>query len=524
MAFFSMAAAISLAVVAFFSLRLFPIWRQREHGCDAFNILLCAEAIRRDRRVPPQIPNLFILEEAEQWYPPVFLALCALLPQRWLQQRYWLFNQIVDAASAGLLFLVVAKDTESAWLACGAVVIYAASAGLVLEFAALTTRPLGLLMVNLLMLSAILAAREPAWFPLTLALGVALIYAHKLSAQQIWLTAPLLYVVTGDWVWALLVPGIYAAAFIAWPTGFRAVIGAHIAIVRFWSRNWPMLGAHAVRQSPVYGKRNAERRDYYAAWPKGAPLRFIKEAFHQNYFLLPALVGTAAYLSAGVAGWPHGDLVLPLATWTASAYVAAALTHFIPGLRGLGLGMQYVKFSLFPSICLAMLTLNASVAPLVLGAAILATTLALRQYVLLARNLRNNQAVSPAGGMSVDLANILGYLRDDPAARILVLPVHLCDLVAYTTRRPVYWGTHGQCFDDRLERFFPVLRRPIADFAADGQLTCLLLDRRYADASELGIIEVAPVIESGPYAVYRLDRAPFHLGVRSGTAEAAGRA
>ena len=520
MAFFSLAGAVCLAVAAFFFLRLFPIWRQREHGCDAFNILLCAEAIRRDRRVPPQVRDLFILEESEQWYPPVFLALCALLPQDWLQRRYWLFNQVVDAASAILLFLVVARDTDSAWLACGAVVIYAASAGLVLEFAALTTRPLGLLVVNLLMLSAILASREPAWLLVALALGVVLIYAHKLSAQQIWLTAPLLYLLTGDWIWALLVPGIYAAAFIVWPSGFRAVIGAHIAIVRFWSRNWPMLGAHAVRQSPIYGKGKPERRDYYAAWPNGAPLKFAKEVFHQNYFLLPAVVGTAVYLAAGDVGWPHGEAVLPLAAWTASAYVAAALTHFIPALRGLGLGMQYVKFSLFPSICLVMLTLHASAALPVLGATAIAAVLALRQYLLLTKNLRYSQAVSPAGGMSPDLANVLQYLRDDPDARILVLPVHLCDLVAYTTRRPVYWGTHGQCFDDRLEWFFPVLRRPLADFAADGRLTCLLLDRRYAEAAELGI-EAAPVMESGPYAIYRLDRAASHADARPGTNRAA---
>ncbi|MCG8545562.1 MAG: hypothetical protein MJE12_15290, partial [Alphaproteobacteria bacterium] len=141
----AIAAAVSAAL--FLAVRLYPIWPQRKQGCDAFNILLCAEAIRRDRRVPARVPDLFILEDAAQWYPPVFLALCALLPQTWLRRHYWLFHHLVDLGNAALLFAAVALVTGDPWLAGASVLVYAICAGLVREFASLTTRPLGLLVL-----------------------------------------------------------------------------------------------------------------------------------------------------------------------------------------------------------------------------------------------------------------------------------------------------------------------------------------------------------------------------------------
>lgn len=497
-------ASAVIAVAAFLSLRLYPIWRQREQGCDAFNILLCAEAIRRDKRFPARIPDLFILEEAEQWYPPLFLVLCALLPQGWLKRRYWLFNQLIDLCNAALLFTLTAIYTASPWLACAAVLIYAICAGLVLEFAVLTTRPLGLLVVNLLIVTAALSVQDSFWLPVAIGCGILLLYSHKLSTQQVWLTLPILFATTGDWVWGALLPGMYAAGFLVWPRGLRALFNAHIAIVRFWGRNWPLLGAHAVHQSPLYGRTNGRRYDYYAAWSNGVPLKFLKEALHQNYFILPALAGLAEYLAPSVGAQDEGRALVPvLATWVASIYAMSALTHFVPKLRGLGLGMQYMKFALLPCLCLVAILLAHSPTLLTLGMATLALLLALRQYGLLLRNLRN-ESVSPAGGRSEALMQILELLRGDPLARIMVLPVHLCDLVAYMTRRPVYWGTHGQCFDNRLEQFFPVLRQRISYFVEDGALNRLLLDKRYATADELELSPADLIAESGPYQLYQL--------------------
>ena len=42
--------------------QIYPIWPVRFQGCDAYYILMCAEAFRRERRLPIRLPPVYILE------------------------------------------------------------------------------------------------------------------------------------------------------------------------------------------------------------------------------------------------------------------------------------------------------------------------------------------------------------------------------------------------------------------------------------------------------------------------------
>ncbi|MFN3656976.1 MAG: hypothetical protein ACK4UO_06950 [Pseudolabrys sp.] len=490
------ASAAALGATAFLFLRLYPIWPSRFRGCDAYNILLCAEYVRRERRLPPRVEGLFLLEDAAQWYPPLFFVLCAIVPQDWLQRRFWLFNQLVDLANAALLF-VIATAVANAWFGAAAVIAYAMVAGLLQEFATLSTRPLGLLVMNLLMFSGYLASLDWRWMPLAVGSGVILIYAHKLSAQQAWFALPVLALVTGEWMWLALLPAMYAAAFLVWPSGFREVIRGHIVIVRFWARHWPLLGAHAVKQSPLYGDGRT-RADFYGAWPNGAPLKFAKETLHQNYFVIPVLVSLTDWASVG----PFEVMLL---AWIGAVYLTAAVVHFWPALRGIGLGRQYVKFALLPSLVLCADMLAHTPMPLMLAAAFIAAALTLRQYWLVTLLLWRDDG-APSQHTS-ELERLLERVAADPAARIMALPYQLCDFVAYVTRQPIYWGTHAQVFDEKLAEFYPVLRRSIGDYAAEANLNYLLLDTRYAAPQDLRLDERQVVERAGPFALLRLEAA-----------------
>ena len=480
------------ALAAFLALRLYPIWHIRDRGCDAYNILLCAENVRRNRRLPPRIDNLFILEEPEQWYPPVFFALAALVPTRWLQRKFWLFNQFVDLANAGLLFAVVSHFAGAA-VAALAVVVYGMVAGLVQEFAALTTRPLGLLVLNALLLAAFATTTDYRWAPVAVFCGVVLVYAHKLSAQQAWFSLPMISIGMADIRWLMLLPIMYLVAALVWPRGFRQVLHGHVVIVRFWHRNWPLLGAHAVRQSPVYGREM--EGGHFSAPAQSSVAGYLKQILHQNYFVLPAL----AMLLVPA---PDPAFQTFLGLWVLSVYAAALLIHFVNALRGIGLGMQYVKFALLPSLLATSVTLGQG-APLwfqVLAA--VALVLTVRQYWLIAKLLRGESKATEPRTEAIE--PLLLRLRGDQDARVLVLPYQLCDLVAYATRRPVYWGTHAQVFDERLEQFFPVLRKPLSHYAQDGNLNRLLLDTDYAEPASLGLTESDVIERAGCYALFRL--------------------
>lgn len=484
----------ALAAAGFLIIRIWPIWSERNSGCDTYNILLCAEALRRQRSLPIRLPSLFILEEDDQWYPPGFLILCALIPERWLKRRFWLVNHLVDLLHISLAFAVLAT-AGLAVPAAAAMLVYAALAPLLMEFSTLNTRPLGLLLLSMFLLAAEAAMTAPAWAIVAGVAGILLFYSHKLSLQQLWFTLPALAVATADWRWAAWLAGIYVLSFLAWPRGFRRIIGGQNAIVAFWDRNWRQLGAHTVRQSPVYGD-GTTRTDFYAIDGVLGVIRLARDALYQNFFALPV----AAFALA--RPWP-GAHDMFLLTWFLSVYVWAALIHLLLPLRRIGLARQYIKFALLPSalyLVPASMELDSAWSWALLGSCV---GLAAWRYFSAATDTRR-QSSGQTGVASPDLLVLVERLKLDPAARVMCLPVHLCDLVAYKARRPVYWGTHSHVFDERLERFFPVLKTPLQDYVADGALTHLLLDTRYAGAAELGLPRSDCVAKSGDYVLYRL--------------------
>ena len=489
--------AVSMLVPLFLAIRLYPIWPRRFQGCDAFNILLNAECLRERKRLPIRLPPVFMLEDQDQWYPPGFLVLCALMPKGWLEKRYWAVNHLIDLVSALLIYAAAVWFGASALVACAVAIFYAAIAGLVTEFASLNVRPIGLLLANLLMLAGFAAMQNPYWLVGAGAVAVGTFFSHKLTVQQLWFTLPALSAVTGSWIWLALLGMLYVAPFVIWPKGAWRVLRGHWVIVRFWHRNWDKLGAHAVRQSPVYGDGHT-RVDFYRDDTPRSWLAYLKDGLHQNYFILPVL---ATLSLEGAAASPA---YIFLWVWIASVYGAAVLIHFVKPLRGIGLGRQYFKFGFAPSLIVTAIAVSGDGNPVVWGAAAVAAVLTLRQYYLIARLMRQ-PADGSTGSESDELQQLLDRIASDNEARVMALPVHLCDLVAYRTRTPVYWGTHSDVFDDRLEAFFPVLKHDLSHYVRDG-VTRLLLDTSYAKPEELRVSETALIESSGSYGLYDLTK------------------
>jgi hypothetical protein len=313
----------------------------------------------------------------------------------------------------------------------------------------------------------------------------------------LWFTLPVLTAATGEWIWLSVLVAIYALPFVIWPRGAWRVLRGHFVIVRFWHRNWRLLGAHSVRQSPVFSDGET-RKDYYADGGPASPVRFLKDILHQNYFVAPVVIAVAAG-----ASWTHSVLGIVLITWIASVYIWTFAIHFIKPLRGIGLAQQYIKFALVPSLIGASLSFIDPVNWWVTGLAILATIATARQYILIARSNWREEADATAKGDDVDLNHMLETISKDTDARIMCLPVHLCDLVAYKSRKPVYWGTHSDVFDDRLEAFFPVLKHSLEYYVRDG-VNRLLIDTDYLRPDEIGLDPQKTEARAGRYSLFNL--------------------
>ncbi len=485
------------AVALFLIIRIFPVWRIRHQGCDAYFFLLCAEVFRRKWRLPIVLPGLFLLEPDEQWYPPGFIVFCGLFPEGILKRYYWLISHLVDGLVGVSLFVACRFLTGSEWIALGAVGAYATAPRMVAEYVSLTSRPLGALLLVIFLASTWWWYGGKEWgLAAAVVSGVALIFTHKLSMQLLWFLMPFLAVVYVDWRWLVPLATAYAVAALIGRGLLVKILRAHQDIVAFWHRNWRWLGAHVVKDSPVYGflppRAGHYRHDDPRAW-----LRFALELGHMNYFAL--------FLP--VAFWRYeeiGDFGQFCFWWAVGTYVWAAATHYLSFLRGLGLSVQYLKLSHAPVLVVVAILLVQANSIWLWGLAMVCALLTLVYYALTIRALRRNAGGSTAR-MSPDLERAFVQLRNCVNARILTLPLQLSEMTAYVVRRPVLWGGHGYGFTN-IELLYPILRQPIEWFSHRYCLTHLLLDERYVAAEILGLSDGDVVFQSGPFRVCRLPR------------------
>lgn len=475
-------AALALSVAIFFFARFFPLWPQRGRGCDAYFFLMCAQALRKDFRLPVRLPPKYLAEDTEQWYPPLFSAFLAVLPESWLRANHWTVNHLLDFGVAVALFALVLPFLGAPG-AVAAVAIYAIQPALVQEFATLTSRPLGML-IQLTSIAAgyVYVYEGSLWAGLLAVAAVAmLVYAHKLSLQLLWFLFPFLSLVTGSWEWIAILFGGYTLAAIVWPSMFLKITRAHLDIVRFWSREWPLLGAHPVRESPIY-RREKTSTSYYLNSTIRSPFAFLKTVLQINIF--------AVFLAMPIVfSMPDEPGVTFLWWWAIGIYLWVALTHFLPPFRGLGLAQQYVKFGYVPVLVFAAIYISQA-KPFILFLAAVCTVSLVRWYFLTARSLR----VQPTIPHSTSLAELIEFLNVQADPRIMVFPYHLYDELAYRSKAKVLWGTHGYGFE-YVRPFFPVMRERLASIVKKYQLTHVVIDGDYVMPEELGLRSSADGVE-----------------------------
>lgn len=488
--------SLPLTLLGFFVLRLGPIWRTRHQGCDAYFFLLCAESFRNERRLPIRLPNLYLLEPEEQWYPPMFSVLCSLMPKRWLERNYWLLNHLFDAIPLLLLFTWT-NFRYDLGLGILAALAYAAAGPLVAEYRGLNSRAMAVLLFVAYMFANYYAV-QGSWvaFIFTVIFGVSLLYTHKLSVQLLWFLVLFLALLQLEpaWLWPLLTS--YVVALVIGRGLFIKILRAHFDIVAFWYRNWRCLGAHQVRQSPVYGDGKADT-SIYAGGGLDLMIRNAKQLLHHNYF---AIVVLLALPSLQVFSPFERFLML----WIFGTYVWASATLFLPQLRCLGYGIQYVKYAYLPSLMITVAILYRSANPVVWVVTGACIALTFRYYFVMITPLWKGDP-GGTGLLTPDLAKLIEIIRSMSNARLLCVPPHLPDTVAYHTRKPVFWGTHGYGFR-MVEPFFPVIRKPIGDFVREYGLTHLLIDKRYATLRELHIATEEILEDSGAFALVSLNR------------------
>ncbi len=483
-------------LVAFLLLRFLPLWPQRHRGCDAYYFLLTAEAVRRSRwRLPIELAPLYLLEDARQYYPPAFSLLLGLFPDRTLRRDYWIIAHVLDLPVLAAVTVWTGVAFGIGWGALAGLA-YGLSPFLVTEYANLTSRPLGhLFFLGFAFASWGWVEGPSYWLPVAVVAGVLLLYAHKLAVQLLWFLVPVLALGTGDWRWLLPLPLAYFGAAAVAPRYFWQLQRAHADIVAFWTRNWPLLGAHAVADSPVYGSgERAAVGEFHGPSGVRRAARYAYMVLRHHPWLIVAVAGV-------VYDWPSEGAAEFAFWWLVAVYAWATLTLALPVLRGLGEGTKYLKYGAVPVLFLSARGLADTPSRLMWALAAAAAAATLGAYALAARRMR--QPTHHTGVIDDEFRAAVAPLHDVDDARVMCLPFQLADATAYTTRRPVLWGTHHYGFRN-VEPVFPVLREPLPEVFERHGITHVLLDSTYVDPQVLGLGGATLVCESGRYRLIRV--------------------
>ncbi len=487
-----MAAAIVLSALHLV-LRLSPIWNMRDRGCDAFYFLQAAEAFRARRRLPIVLPPYYLLEPQRQGYPPVTAMLLGMIPDRWVKRYHWTFNAVIEIVSLVILVGWVGSQYGIAW-ATVAGVTYSANASLTNEFSALTSRSLALAITNIFLVVAYLGVQgNTTALILGIVCATILLYTHKLSAQLLWFVTPVFAIVFQEPRWLIYIPAAYAIAYTVAPSVFADILQAHWDIVAFWSRNWPRLGAHPIRQSQIYGNSTGGAGDYYRRHDLRWLLTRIGKILDYNAFII--LVPFMA------AVWTELSTLEQFALGaTVGTYLWGIATYVLKPLRSFGEGNKYFKYALVPSLVLmaaAPLRLNGLLFGIIEAFCTLWTAWA---YIRVWQSMHSKKP-SVIGQLTPALSVILDRISTIDGARILCLPFHLSELTAYRTRRQVLWGTHSLGLKD-AEPMVPVFQKPIEHFVSVYGLTHMIVDETYVTLPELKLRQGREVMREGNYLLW----------------------
>ena len=509
-----MSQAIDIAcflglISASWLIRTRPFRLNQSLGVDNWYWLLCAEYVKRRRRMPVQLPY-YMLEKDEQSYPPLYALFLALWPTSLLTVHGGRLSQAIDILQGLLIFAVVLYVTGSVGLACAGGVSYA--------FATLPLhvntqlQPRGL--ANLALTCAVGGAwsfsqtGSPAVWMATLALSVAILFLHKMTAQM-WAVYVLGFgICAQSWMICGLLPGAVATATLISGGFYVKMLRGHWEIVCFWHRNIRHLGSHQYYESRRYEKSGFQPTAIHRPGLRALAAKLLDLLANPFVLALPVMLA-AEFSPSGPA--PSADEPGALSSflwcWLGLTYLWALLTMFVPYLTALGAGSLYQYHGFMPLFLLAA-TLFEGMSHdlriwlcLLWSAALVISGFRYRTYL---NSLKN----SKMGVVNQGLYDVLAHLTQLPGDGVFCIPFAHSDVTAYWTRKKVFFGGHTHGFKTALQPYFPVMREDVVATLATKGISYVLYWNGYLDSlRDIGIIEgqhVRQIHQSGDYELYEV--------------------
>lgn len=443
--------------VLFFSLRLKFFLFKKPGGVDAYYFLYASKEFKKQKSINIRLKK-YLMDFEEQWYPPGFTIFLSLFPKKFLEKYHWLIAPVIDFLQFAILFLFVELYFKNILVTVLASLIYIFLPTLILETRTLTSRPLASLFFSLCFLFLFLGLFNWYFLILSVIFGVLILMTHKLATQALIFTLLCLVLFYFQVNFLLHLLLIFLVTFIISGGFYYKIILAHINIVSFWRRNINYMGSHQIFDSDFYGKTNKKNYVFYKKGFAGFFKNWLILIGHDPFFLFFLII---FILTKEVNFFFF---------WSASVYLIALFTTFIPKFRLFGEGYKYLKFNAFPTsiyIAQSFLILPKHLFCPIFLFFILISLIDIFGYSisikLLHKNKKKDLVLEGSTGQEKIARKLADFFSDKKDCVVMLLPTFLSDALVYFSNVKVLWGTHSGGFH-LIEDFFPILKKPIEEF------------------------------------------------------------
>ncbi len=499
------AVTVFVAVTIFgVAIRMAPFLVNPRLGIDNWYWLLCARDVRSRRRLPPDLP-CFMLETSEQWYPPLFSGVLALLPQNLLENHGGKLAQLVDLVHAILIYWCVYLAGDNVTVAATAALSYAIAFFPVQYNCQLQPRGLANLLLTVFMIGlwGYLDNQQVWMWCVLAAAGAVILLLHKMTSQ-IWVVFVIAFGLwSGKVAITALVPASVLVAVIISGGFYVKVLRSQWDIITFWHRNIRFLNSHQYYESSRYRKPGFTSTALHRPGVSG---HVKKAAMIVAYNVFILIVPVLLLAGGGRVG--HGPDAF-LWIWLGVTYVWVFATTFVPFFTALGAGVYYVYQSFLPLFLLGCRYVDGasqSEAYILYSAWGVAILVSLCGYGRFLHNIRK----TGSHALTDDLRQVLDTLKTEPHDGVFCIPFKLPDLTAYWTGKKVFWGGHSMGFHRLLQPYFPLMQADVKQVLQENSLHYVLYWHGYLDALiDIGLdtsTDIRSIIRCGEFELFEVTK------------------
>ncbi len=490
---------VLIAILLFFCsllMRIISRLTNRNFGIDTWYFLLYAEEFRNNRKLPVKLPY-YLLDEVSQFYPPGFAIFLSIFSKKIIERYNWLVVPILDSLHLVLIFIFTYYLTFNLAIAVFTSLLYICSPVLISQGSTLNSRIFGSFLLSAVMINLYLFLQLSNNLNLVLSVffGLLLFFSHKMSVQQFLFLTVGLSLIMLEPVFINVFILIFLLSILLGRRFYLNMLKSHFLIIKFWAKNLKFMDRHQIYQSEFY--ENLKKAQAMKSFKGLRSSKFIY-TLERSKLIGIFLIIIFIYFFSPVIRAANFSFVF---YWFVLNYFTIFCTSFIPGFKRLGEGHKYLIYGVFPSsFLLSLCLLTQLVFPFsyILLGLILAINMVVSLFII--KVLPENSLA----GLDSNFFKIFDALKSAQAERILCLPFSKADAVAYFTKKEVLFGGHSLGWE-KLDLFWPVLKKPIEYFIEEYRITNILIDKRYVDFEDLKLKFNCDIVsQAGDYTLYEV--------------------